>query len=520
MFEESLMTNQSLDYCSIWFYPFFMLPQCYINWNKLSPSTRNAVIFHPTSKATDDYCIVRNSSVPSSPHLSACSLASLSQEQVTGFGTEVLELFPASDGVSSYDPETPKILQLRWVSLASPTLSLSSCIRADCPSSFTQNATPSTTQKLYVCRKLSNLPSKRHMGCFQSSSYVPAASESTHPHLEALSEETITVLRERRDKKNSETPFWEILQSLFDPYDRPSPRSEGDTHTSSYPQEDTEDTFLGPLSDIFSVERPRSALSGLWSGAKNVGIGVAGGVVSSIATPVASGRAHGARGVATGLVKGLAAGTVMSLAGCVAGATQVVRGVVNTPEAIHQFASNEKVWDHDRCEWCEYDVVKENTYWATSGRKMSEILEVAKRRSQVDTPSPEDLQKTTSEYCDLTLYETLGVSPDASGSKIKAAYMQLALLHHPDRNPQTVETSKVIFQKISEAYQVLSNDVLREKYNQGGLKAVQTSPRFRKAKCECYRSCLHSTWGGIPQVLYRTDASRIAFYGRRSSTTG
>jgi len=69
-------------------------------------------------------------------------------------------------------------------------------------------------------------------------------------------------------------------------------------------------------------------------------------------------------------------------------------------------------------------------------------------------------------------YGLLGVAPDASPAQIKAAYYKLSKQWHPDKNPENMEEATAKFQKISEAYQVLSDASLRERYDKYGKEAV------------------------------------------------
>jgi len=61
-------------------------------------------------------------------------------------------------------------------------------------------------------------------------------------------------------------------------------------------------------------------------------------------------------------------------------------------------------------------------------------------------------------------YQTLGVSKTASADEIKRAYRKLAHEHHPDKN----KGNEAKFKEINEAYQVLSNQDKRAKYDQFG----------------------------------------------------
>jgi len=78
--------------------------------------------------------------------------------------------------------------------------------------------------------------------------------------------------------------------------------------------------------------------------------------------------------------------------------------------------------------------------------------------------------------CGEDFYQILGVPRDASVGQIKRAYRQLAMKYHPDKmsqnDPKYKETMDK-FQKITNAYEVLSDEDKRRKYDQYGEEGLK-----------------------------------------------
>jgi curved DNA-binding protein CbpA len=74
----------------------------------------------------------------------------------------------------------------------------------------------------------------------------------------------------------------------------------------------------------------------------------------------------------------------------------------------------------------------------------------------------------------MKYYNELGIQSTATHDQIKKSYRKLAILLHPDKNINDPEASQK-FQKLGEAYQVLSNPQLRHIYDSQGVQTNKNS---------------------------------------------
>ena len=88
----------------------------------------------------------------------------------------------------------------------------------------------------------------------------------------------------------------------------------------------------------------------------------------------------------------------------------------------------------------------------------------------------------------VNYYQILEVNPSATLNEIKQSFRTLALKYHPDKNKNS-ESSKEKFMQIIEAYEVLSDQYARKRYdsinsekrsNQVGRERWVPSADFRK----------------------------------------
>jgi len=69
-------------------------------------------------------------------------------------------------------------------------------------------------------------------------------------------------------------------------------------------------------------------------------------------------------------------------------------------------------------------------------------------------------------------YEILGINKNASKDEIKKAYRQMAMKYHPDKNPDNKEAEEK-FKEAAEAYEVLSNEDKKARYDQFGHEGMR-----------------------------------------------
>lgn len=103
--------------------------------------------------------------------------------------------------------------------------------------------------------------------------------------------------------------------------------------------------------------------------------------------------------------------------------------------------------------------------WETAVRELKSLQEA----NPQDTSIAQELRQAELELKKSKrkdFYKIIGVEKDASENDIKKAYRKLAIVHHPDKNPDDEDAEKR-FKEIGEAYETLIDPEKRARYDSG-----------------------------------------------------
>lgn len=103
-------------------------------------------------------------------------------------------------------------------------------------------------------------------------------------------------------------------------------------------------------------------------------------------------------------------------------------------------------------------------------------------------------------------YDILGLTKNCSKEDIKKHYKKMALKWHPDRNKENKDIAEEKFKKLSEAYEVLSDDDNRQKYDKFGT--IDVSGMTYQNSSDIFTN-LFGQGGGFPFNIARQNGNPL-----------
>ena len=200
----------------------------------------------------------------------------------------------------------------------------------------------------------------------------------------------------------------------------------------------------------------------------------------------------GAFGLAGGAVVGAFGAVAVAVTGAVSGVTQILRGVAAVPDQMMEPGKG-RWWDEFEGGWVRTDLREEKELLANVPEDDGDVLGAARDEAVLMVQESKqstavvhqedragggdvgDVGDVVHAVADMKFYDALEVGPMAHRASIKRQYYELARQYHPDHATTAVrkdDDTNNKFAEISEAYQVLSNPDLREKYDAEGTEGL------------------------------------------------
>lgn len=217
--------------------------------------------------------------------------------------------------------------------------------------------------------------------------------------------------------------------------------------------------------NLFLTKRPKHVLDGLLMGVSNILRGSLLSIGSLICFPILGTFKQGGIGCLKGSIIGLIGSVLFGVGGIGLSAIQLIRGIFETNNYISEGIINNKTWEEEERIWIHYDIKQEQ----------EELMSINEQNYLTDNFEEENnlinnfLNKESVK--DTYYYDLLNVKPDSTQNEIKKSYYRLSLQCHPDKQiEENKANSSEQFSLISQAYSILGNPILREKYDNEGVK--------------------------------------------------
>jgi curved DNA-binding protein CbpA len=233
---------------------------------------------------------------------------------------------------------------------------------------------------------------------------------------------------------------------------------------------------LGQNTDI-----PKDIMDGVIIGTGNVVKGMLQGISFATFAPIQGaynglkddGMIGGIKGLGIGLTKGIFGGAAIVASGTASGVYQIGRGIYETPGAINA-KNNGLEWDDNIREWKLINLKEEaNEFLELNDDEYILKLKNNDNKFNKDEIDYFDNNNNKKKIVKETgFYDILGIKSNATSKDIKKAYYIKAKENHPDIHRNDPNASNK-FQKISQAYQILSDDKLRYNYDSNGKDGIE-----------------------------------------------